>query len=171
MFAANFQLKSGLCDIVLLSKYIVKGAQIIIRNLWNEDEASAIRATSFCSSIVILFAINSTRHGNGCSDIFYIISAFLAEGFFSHDGSSLIAAWLWYNAYLLRHIIALLKSLLILFLQIIFLHRFSNNFHPSHFLQYHYAHLLAFSSQHLSSYDYRYFQSNGRKYLHNLFDG
>ena len=131
MFAANFQLKSGLCDIILLSKYIVKGAQIIIGNLWNKDEASAIRATSFCPSIVIHFALNCARHGNGCGGIFHIISAFLAESFFSNNDSSLIAAWLWYNAHLLRNRTALLKSLFILFLQIIFLHKFPNNFRPS----------------------------------------
>ena len=74
---------------MLLSKYIIKGPQVVIGNFWNEDEASAIRATSFCSSIVILFALNSTRHGNGYSGIFHIISAFLAEGFFSHDTLSL----------------------------------------------------------------------------------
>ena len=90
MFAAN----SGLCDIVLLSKYIAKGAQIVIENLWNEDDVSAIRAMSFCSSIVIRFVINTIRHRNGYSGVFHIISAFLAEGFFGHNDSSLTTAWL-----------------------------------------------------------------------------
>ena len=65
----------------------MKGPQVVVGNLRNEDEASAISTTSFCSNIVILFALNSTRHGNGYSGIFHIISAFLTESFLGHDVS------------------------------------------------------------------------------------